>query len=66
MSGTHWLRTGAIVGAIGVLFGTFGAHGLAPSADALRALSPLDRESTEKRLANFDTGVRYHNDSGKD
>ncbi len=60
MSGEHWVRVGAILGAIAVTVGAFGAHGLKPSADELRALSDADREATVRRLENFETGVRYH------
>jgi len=61
MSGTRWIRTGAIVGAIGVLLGAFGAHGLAPTPEAVRAMEsdPTTRDATLRRLANFETGVRY-------
>ena len=60
MNGMSWVRVGAIVGALGVLLGSFGAHGLSPSRGALNAMAPSQREPIEHRLANFDTGVRYH------
>lgn len=60
MNGTQWLRIGAVIGALGVILGAFGAHGLRPSREALRAMSPPDREATERRLDTFETGVRYH------
>ena len=41
------LRVGAIVAAVGVALGAFGAHGLRASV-------------TPERLAVFETGVRYH------
>ncbi len=42
-----WFGIGAIAGAIGVLLGAFGAHGLKSRVDA-------------DLLAVFETGVRYH------
>lgn len=60
MSGASWVRIGAILGAIGVTAGAFGAHGLKPSDDALKAMSSPDREASEKRMATFETGARYH------
>ena len=60
MSGEHWVRIGAILGALAVTIGAFGAHGLTPKLDALQAMSPPDREATEHRLETFETGVRYH------
>ncbi len=42
-----WFGIGAISGAIGVLLGAFGAHGLKSRVDA-------------DLLAVFETGVRYH------
>lgn len=42
-----WFATGAVVAALGVVLGAFGAHGL------------KDRLSPEM-LAVFETGVRYH------
>jgi uncharacterized membrane protein YgdD (TMEM256/DUF423 family) len=46
MSGTTWIRIGAIVGGLGVIFGAFGAHGLR---------SVLDSRGMEV----FETAVRY-------
>ena len=42
-----WFGVGAIAGAIGVVLGAFGAHGLRSRVDA-------------DLLAVFETGVRYH------
>jgi len=44
---SRWFAAGAIVGAIGVILGAFGAHGL------------RERISPEM-LAVFETGARYH------
>ena len=41
------LIAGGVLGALGVLAGTFGAHG-------------LDGRISPERLATFETGVRYH------
>ncbi len=60
MSGEHWVRIGAILGALAVTVGAFGAHRLKPSAEALHAMGDADREATVRRLENFETGVRYH------
>ena len=42
-----WLCTAALLGALGVILGAFGAHGLAARLDA-------------HALATFETGARYH------
>ncbi len=41
------MAVGALLGALGVALGAFGAHGLKPMV-------------TPDMLANFETGVRYH------
>ncbi len=46
----------AISGALGVLLGALGAHGLG----TLLADLGQDAELIPKRLSQFDTGVRYH------
>lgn len=54
MTGNHWMILGAILGAIGVAIGAFGAHGLEnPDVQIKYAI-------TAKDLARFETGVRYH------
>ena len=60
MRGENWVGIGAVLGALAVTIGAFGAHGLKPSVEATRAMSPSDREATERRLETFETGVRYH------
>lgn len=60
MSGERWVRIGAILGALVVTIGAFGAHSLKPSAESLHAMTEADREGTMRRLENFETGVRYH------
>lgn len=42
-----WVTTGAILGALGVALGAFGAHGLREAV-------------TAERLEVFETAVRYH------
>ncbi|RUL85563.1 DUF423 domain-containing protein [Tautonia sociabilis] len=49
MSGASWARIGAIVGAVAVIAGTFGAHGLKGKVE------PADLET-------FEVGVRYQMD----
>jgi uncharacterized membrane protein YgdD (TMEM256/DUF423 family) len=46
MSGTNWIRAGAILGGLGVTFGAFGAHGLREYMDA-------------RSLEVFEIAVRY-------
>lgn len=46
----------AIAGALAVLIGAFGAHGL---PDWLAGMG-VDAETLPRRLAQFDTGGRYH------
>lgn len=46
MSGTTWLRVGAILGGLGVIAGAFGAHGLKDSMN-------------EKSLEIFETAAKY-------
>ena len=45
-----------ICGALGVVMGSFGAHGL----DTFLAARGMDQELIVKRLDQFDVGVRYH------
>ena len=60
MSGTTWLRIGTVLGALAVTAGAFGAHGLTPDIKILNAMTPEGREAVAKKLANFETGARYH------
>jgi uncharacterized membrane protein YgdD (TMEM256/DUF423 family) len=46
----------AIAGALAVAIGAFGAHGL---ADLLQSKG-LEAELVQRRIAQFDTGARYH------
>lgn len=50
------LMTAAIAGASAVLIGAFGAHAL---PDWLAGIG-VDAETMPRRLAQFDTGARYH------
>lgn len=50
------LVAAGISGALGVILGSFGAHGL----DSFLAGRGLDAELIGKRLDQFDTAVRYH------
>jgi uncharacterized membrane protein YgdD (TMEM256/DUF423 family) len=45
-----WIRVGAALGALGVMIGAFGAHGL---KDHLKGVS-------DTATATFETGVKYH------
>jgi uncharacterized membrane protein YgdD (TMEM256/DUF423 family) len=51
----RWIAIGALVGAIGVGFGAFGAHGL---KDFLAGLGYAG-DDLNRRLAIFDTAIRY-------
>ncbi len=50
------LIVAAVAGALAVLIGAFGAHGL---PDWLAKIG-VDAETLPRRLAQFDTGARYH------
>ncbi|MCM2369521.1 DUF423 domain-containing protein [Aporhodopirellula aestuarii] len=54
--GSAMLPIAAIAGMLAVLIGAFGAHGL---PDWLARYS-MDDETLTRRLAQFDTGARYH------
>jgi uncharacterized membrane protein YgdD (TMEM256/DUF423 family) len=55
MSPSRWIVTGALVGAIGVGLGAFGAHVL---GDLLARLG-YSGEDAIRRMANHETAVRY-------
>lgn len=50
------LFAAGIAGAVGVIMGSFGAHGL----DSFLDSRGLDAELIQKRLGQFDVAVRYH------
>lgn len=55
-----WLRIGAVSGALAVIFGAFGAHGIFPTPAALNEMPTPERRIVDRRIANFETGARYH------
>jgi uncharacterized membrane protein YgdD (TMEM256/DUF423 family) len=55
MSPRQWIAVGALLGAIGVALGAFGAHGL-PGRLAARG---YEGDDLARRLANQETAVRY-------
>ena len=55
MSPNRWIAVGAILGAIGVALGAYGAHGL----DKQLAAWGYAGDDLAKRLANHETAVRY-------
>ena len=55
-SARRWLMVAAAVGALAVVLGAFGAHGV-PSYLEKQGFAP---ESVAKRLADFQTAARYH------
>jgi uncharacterized membrane protein YgdD (TMEM256/DUF423 family) len=52
---SRWIGVGALLGAVGVALGAFGAHGLSESI----ANMGYAGEDLARRLANFETAVRY-------
>jgi uncharacterized membrane protein YgdD (TMEM256/DUF423 family) len=55
MNSNRWIATGALLGAIGVTVGAFGAHGL---REVLESLA-FSGDELAKRLGNYETAVRY-------
>ena len=55
MSPSRWIAVGAILGAIGVALGAYGAHGLEKQLAAWGYAG----DDLAKRLANHETAVRY-------
>ena len=49
--GVRWIATGALLAALAVILGAFGAHGLAPVVERM--------EEPAKRMANWETGAHY-------
>jgi len=56
MNSKSWLMVAGGAGAIGVMLGAFGAHGLPGYLEGLS----LTEEDLTKRLDNFEIAVRYH------
>jgi uncharacterized membrane protein YgdD (TMEM256/DUF423 family) len=55
MPPSRWIAVGALLGAIGVALGAYGAHGL----EKQLATWGYAGEDLAKRLANYETAVRY-------
>jgi uncharacterized membrane protein YgdD (TMEM256/DUF423 family) len=55
MTPSRWIAIGAVLGALGVALGAFGAHGL---SDRLASLGYSGDDLT-RRIANHETAVRY-------
>lgn len=55
MSPSRWIAVGAVLGALGVAIGAFGAHGL---PDVLTNLGFVGDDAA-RRIANHETAVRY-------
>lgn len=51
-----WILLAGLSGAVGVLVGAFGAHGL----EGWLQDRQLDAETVERRVRQFETAVRYH------
>jgi uncharacterized membrane protein YgdD (TMEM256/DUF423 family) len=56
MPGRRWFILGAMLGALAVMTGAFGAHGLKGNIDKLYS----EQEVQTKRLEQWDTAVQYH------
>jgi len=52
----HWILIGSVLGALGIVFGAFGAHGLAGFLGERHAQDP---ELLQRRLDNWDTAAVY-------
>jgi uncharacterized membrane protein YgdD (TMEM256/DUF423 family) len=55
MTPSRWIAVGALLGAIGVALGAYGAHGLGKHLAALG----FQGDDLAHRLANHETAVRY-------
>tara|TARA_R110002072_G_scaffold302978_1_gene490642 strand:- start:56830 stop:57288 length:459 start_codon:yes stop_codon:yes gene_type:complete len=61
----QWIITGAILAALAVVFGAFGAHGLEPRLKSLygdqeKSIAGHTVPATYKYLQDFKTGADYH------
>jgi uncharacterized membrane protein YgdD (TMEM256/DUF423 family) len=61
----QWIITGAILAALSVVFGAFGAHGLEPRLQAVygdqeKSIAGHTVPATYKYLQDFKTGADYH------
>jgi uncharacterized membrane protein YgdD (TMEM256/DUF423 family) len=61
----QWIMVGAILAALAVVFGAFGAHGLEPRLDAVygdqeKTIVGHTVPATYKYLQDFKTGAEYH------
>jgi uncharacterized membrane protein YgdD (TMEM256/DUF423 family) len=52
-----WIACGAVLAALSVVTGAFGAHGLRP---ALEKNAELSAEQVARRLETYETAARYH------
>lgn len=64
-SARTWIIAGAISGALAVVFGAFGAHGIEGRlstvyGDEVREIAGLEVPATYKYLRDFNTAARYH------
>jgi uncharacterized membrane protein YgdD (TMEM256/DUF423 family) len=60
MSGLVWVRVGALLGALAVAIGAFGAHGLKGMLDRAVREGGRTQADADHALAVFETGTRYH------
>jgi len=54
-----WLLTGALIGALAVGCGAFGAHVLQGALERAAGKGELSEQQVAKRLANWETAARY-------
>ncbi len=55
-----WVRVGAVLGALAVAIGAFGAHGLKGGLERAVEQGERTRAEADRALAVFETGARYH------
>jgi uncharacterized membrane protein YgdD (TMEM256/DUF423 family) len=60
MDGRFWIVAGALLAAVGVGAGSFGAHGLEQWLADQAAADSDASAFVAKRIDQFETGVRYH------
>ena len=53
----HWILIGSVLGALGIVLGAFGAHGLTGFLGERHAEDP---DLLQRRLGNWDTAALYH------
>lgn len=60
MNGENWLRIGAILSALAVAIGAFGAHGFRGNLEKAVEAGERTLAEADRALEVYETGVRYH------